>query len=387
MFSFLLVIIYFAYISLGLPDPLLGSAWPTMHSDLNVPLSFMGILSMIIACGTIVSSLFADRLVHKLGTGLLTAVSVMMTAIAMFGFSLSDSFILLCLWAVPYGLGAGAVDAALNNYVALHYAPKHMNWLNCFWGVGAVASPYIMGFLLSGGNGWHSGYFTVSMIQVVLTILVFISLPKWKKASPNAEETVTAPVSKLELLKTKGVPFMLISFFCYCSLEATAGAWASSYLCEYRNFEEERAAFFASLFYLGITIGRIISGFVAEKLGNQRLIRTGLITLLAGIILVMIPTSSDIMTIAGLLVIGLGCAPIYPTLMNATPVYFGKEKSLSIVGMQLASAYIGVNLMPMLFGFLTDNLWNGLYPFYLIILAVLIVIMTEMLNKVIKSNL
>lgn len=388
MFSFLLIVIYLAFISLGLPDSLLGSAWPVMYSDLNVPLSYMGILSMIIAIGTIISSLMTATLARKLGTGKLTAISVATTAISMFGFSITDSFIVLCVIALPYGLGAGAVDASLNNYVSLNYAPRHMSWLHCFWGVGTVISPYIMGYFLTSGSKWQTGYLTVSIIQAVLAILIAVSIPFWHKNSDIAANKPEKPITKSELLKTKGVPFMLVSFFCYCSAEATAGMWASSYLCEYRGINEERSARLASMFYIGITVGRLLSGFITEKLGDKKLIRGGLLTLLIGIIMVIIPTKSDILCIAGLIVIGLGSAPVYPSLMNVTPKYFGKEKSLAVVGLQLASAYIGINFMPTLFGFLTDNIWNGIYPFYLLVLAVLLILMTEMLNKSVeKANL
>lgn len=366
---------------MGLPDPLLGSAWPTMYTELDVPLSYMGLLSMIIAMGTIVSSLFTDRLTRLLGTGLLTAVSVLMTAVAMFGFSVSDSYALLCLWAIPFGLGAGAVDASLNSYVALHYKAKHMSWLHCFWGVGTVIGPYIMGFLLTFGNGWHSGYFTVSVIQLILALLIFASLPCWKRNKASSEEKTSENVRLGEILKTKGLPFMLVAFFCYCSLEATAGQWASSYLCKFRSVAEETAAIFASLFYLGITTGRLLSGFVTDKLGDKRLIRSGMITIIVGIAMVMLPVKTNMLSFAGLFVTGFGCAPIYPSLIHATPDYFGKKKAASIVGIQLASAYLGINFMPTLFGFLTDNIWTGLYPFYLIIFAFLMIFMFESLDK------
>lgn len=284
MYSLLIVVIYASFISLGLPDSLLGSAWPVMRQDLEVPVSFAGLLTMIIAGGTILSSLLSDRLTRKWGAGLVTAVSVLMTAAALFGFSISPSFWLLCLWGIPYGLGAGAVDAALNNYVALHYSSRHMNWLHCFWGVGAAVSPYIMGFCLTGGYGWNHGYRTVSMIQIVLTAVLFLSLPLWekRKASPSAEEILPKALSFQQVLKIQGVPLILATFFSYCALESTAGLWASSYLVQYRGIQEEAAARFASLFFLGITLGRFLCGFVADRIGDRLLIRTGILVVLGG---------------------------------------------------------------------------------------------------------
>ncbi|TAH64715.1 MAG: MFS transporter [Anaerolineaceae bacterium] len=388
MYSILLMIIYIAFISLGLPDSLLGSAWPAMYGQLEVPISYAGIITMIIAGGTVVSSLLSDRITRRLGAGLVTAISVLMTAVALFGFSVSKSFILLCLWAIPYGIGAGAVDAALNNYVALHYASRHMSWLHCFWGVGAALSPYIMGYSLTRGLGWSNGYRLVSIIQIVLTAVLFLSLPLWKRKSNNDKgaKTHTRALSLSEIFRIRGVKFVLITFFSYCALEATAGLWASSYLVEFRHIDTETAARFASLFYLGITFGRFISGFISDKFGDKSLIRYGLIVVLFGIVLVGLPTSSSITTLAGLVIIGLGCAPIYPSIIHATPFNFGENNSQAIIGVQMASAYIGTTLMPPIFGFIADKINIGLYPIYLIIFAALMIIMSERLNAIIKAR-
>jgi len=282
MYSFLIVIIYLAFIGLGLPDSMIGSAWPVMHVELSVPVSYAGIITMIISGGTIVSSLLSDRLTKKLGTGLVTAISVLMTAVALLGFSFSDSFILLCLWAIPFGLGAGAVDAALNNYVALHYSSRFMSWLHCFWGVGAAVSPYIMGDCLLSNAGWQGGYRSVGTIQVVLTAILFLSLPMWKKrvGTQEIKKNAERPKRLTEVFRIKGVPYVLGAFFAYSTVESTAGLWASSYLVQYRGIDVETAARFASLFYLGITFGRFLSGFVADRLGDKRLIRIGIITAL-----------------------------------------------------------------------------------------------------------
>ena len=288
MYSLLLVIIYIAFISLGLPDSLIGSAWPVMHEQLNVPISYAGIVTMIISSGTIVSSLLSDRVTKKLGTGLVTSISVFLTAAALFGFSISKSFILLCIWAIPYGLGAGAVDAALNNYVALHYTSRHMNWLHCCWGVGAAISPYIMSYSLIGGYGWNSGYRSVAIVQIILTAFLFISLPLWKRnntgnnESSNGSEDKSEVVGLRQALKIKGVKLVLITFFGYCALETTAGLWASSYLVINRGVDTEIAAQFASLFYMGITFGRFLCGFISDKFGDKQMIRYGLTIKLSG---------------------------------------------------------------------------------------------------------
>lgn len=385
MYSSLIIIIYLAFISLGLPDSLLGSAWPVMHVELNAPMSYAGILTMIIAGGTIVSSLLSDRLTKKLGAGLVTAISVMMTAVALFGFSISHSFILLCVWAVPYGLGAGAVDAALNNYVALHYASRHMSWLHSFWGVGAAVSPYIMSYFLTGGYGWNHGYRSIAMIQIILTAVLFISLPLWKKRDVTATDSkdLNASLSLPQAINIKGVKFVLMTFFCYCALESTAGLWASSYLVKFHGIDPETAASFASLFFLGITIGRFLSGFIADRFGDKQMIRYGIGIILCGIALVGLPLGTNITALVGLVIIGLGCSPVYPSIIHATPTNFGKENSQAIIGIQMASAYLGTTFMPPLFGLIADNIHIGLYPVFLLIFAVLMLLMSELLNKVV----
>ncbi len=383
MFNLLLVIIYLAFISLGLPDSLVGSAWPIMHEDLQVPLSAVGIVTMIIAGGTIVSSLFSDRLTRKFGTGWVTAISVLTTALALFGFSTASAFWMLCLWAIPYGFGAGAVDAALNNYVALHYASRHMNWLHCFWGVGASISPYIMGFSLARYQSWNRGYLLVAVLQIALTIVLFFSLPLWNKGKTEiGSEAVRGPALSLaQILKIKGVPFILVTFFGYCALEMTTGLWASTYLVQFRGIEVETAARFASLFYLGITFGRFVCGFISDRLGDKQLIRLGLCLLSLGILLILLPLPLDFFALSGLVLTGIGCAPIYPAIIHATPVNFGEENSQAVIGVEMASAYLGTTFMPPLFGLMAEKISLGLYPVYLLLLALLMLVMSEKLNR------
>ena len=394
MYSLLLAIIYVAFISLGLPDSLVGSAWPVMHSDLNVPVSFAGIITMIIASGTIVSSLQSDRLTKKLGPGLVTAISVGMTAAALMGFSFSGSFLAVCLWAIPYGLGAGAVDAALNNYVALHYESRHMSWLHCFWGIGAPISPFIMGYSLTSGNGWSHGYWIVSVIQIALTAALFVSLPLWKMKSAQAggaaeagdvtsndDAATSNPIPLARAIKIPGVSLILTAFMAYCAVESTAILWASTYLVDARGVDIATAARFASLFLLGITLGRFLGGFIADKFGDNQMIRYGTLITISGIVLVALPLENDTLALAGLVIAGFGCAPIYPSIIHATPTNFGRENSQAIIGIQMAAAYTGSTLMPPLFGFIATQTSLSLFPFYLAIFAVLLLVMTEKLNR------
>lgn len=384
--NFLLAIIYIAFISLGLPDALLGSAWPSMHGQLNVPVSYAGIISMIISAGTIISSLFSDKMNRRLGTGKVTAISVGLTAISLLGFSLSGSFFMLCVIALPYGLGAGAVDAALNNYVALHYKARHMSWLHCFWGVGATIGPYIMGACLTGGLKWSSGYQIIGILQVILTAILIFSLPLWKKTNEAEEEGQTQnKVGMGKLLRLPGVKEVLIAFFCYCAVEQTAGLWGASYMVMERGMSAENAAKWASLFYLGITIGRFICGFISMRMSDKAMIRLGQGMIAAGILLLIFPWGNLIMCI-GLVVVGLGCAPIYPSIIHETPTNFGAGLSQALIGMQMAFAYVGTTVMPPLFGVLAGSVGIWLYPFYLLIITLLMIWMVEKLNKVPKAE-
>lgn len=385
MFQLLLVIIYISFISLGLPDSLLGSAWPSIYPELKVPVSYAGIISMIIALGTIVSSLQSDRLTRKLGTGKVTAVSVGMTAAALFGFSVSHSFWMLCLWAVPYGLGAGSVDASLNNYVALHYESRHMSWLHCMWGVGATIGPYIMGFALTGGMTWNGGYRIISMIQIALTILLVVSLPLWKgkNSSGSSSENSQAQPSALSIrniLRIPGAKEVMVCFFCYCAVEQTAALWASSYLTLYKGVPAETAARFAGMFFIGITVGRALSGFITMKLNDVQMIRLGQGLIGAGVLIMLLPLGAGA-SLAGLIIIGLGCAPIYPCIIHSTPDRFGADRSQAIIGVQMASAYVGTCLMPPLFGLIANHVSVSLFPVYMLVILVLMTVMHELLTK------
>lgn len=386
MINLLLSIIYLSFISLGLPDAILGAAWPTMHRELNVPISYAGIISMIISAGTIISSLQSDRLTKRFGAGKITAFSVSMTAIALFGFSITHSYVFLCVWAIPYGLGAGSVDASLNNYVALHYESKHMSWLHCMWGIGATIGPYIMGYALI-NNNWNTGYRYISIIQIILTAILFLTLSLWKKNNEgNKEEISTKVLSLKEIIKIPGAREIMICFFCYCALEATTGLWASSYLNIYKGADIKTAASFGSLFYIGITVGRAISGFITMKLNDNQMIVLSESLILIGIILMIIP-AVNIVSLIGFIIIGLGCAPIYPSIIHSTPYNFGAENSQAIIGVQMASAYVGTSIMPPLFGYIANHISIYLLPFYLVIILILMFIMHRlMIRKTIKNK-
>jgi fucose permease len=378
----LLIIIYLSFISLGLPDSLLGSAWPTMYGDLSVPLYYAGIISMIIAGGTVVSSLFSGKIIRRFGTGIVTISSVFMTAAALIGFSFSHNFLYLCFWAVPLGIGAGAVDSALNNYVALHYKAKHMNWLHCFWGVGASIGPLIMSAYLANGDTWILGYRTVGIIQFFLVVILFFSLPLWNKNKTNELQMQTEKhktITYWSLFNLPGMKQILVAFFSYCTIEAITGLWGASYLVTIRNISPEDAARWIALYYIGITAGRFISGFLSIRLNNRQMVRLGQSLIACGIVMLLLPF--NYLLLAGFFTIGLGCAPIYPSLLHETPHYFGKEYSQVIMGMQMASAYIGTTLMPPLFGRLATFFDFSVFPIFVGAVLIIKILMTEIVNK------
>ena len=389
MFQLLLIIIYLSFISLGLPDSLLGAAWPTMYPQLAVPVSYAGIISLIIAAGTVVSSLQSDRLTRRFGTGRVTAFSVATTAVALFGFSVSSRFWQLCLWAIPYGLGAGSVDASLNNYVALHYKSKHMSWLHCMWGVGASAGPYIMGFVMTHGGSWNGGYRSIALIQIALTAILFCSLPLWKgrpRVTDDAGNQVEAkPLSLRQVLNIRGVKQVLVCFFCYCALEQTTGLWASSYLTLHKGVSPETAAGFASMFFLGITAGRALSGFLTMRLSDVQMVRLGQGLIGGGIVIMLLPLGAAA-SLAGFVIIGLGCAPVYPCIIHSTPAHFGADKSQAIIGIQMACAYVGTCLMPPLFGLIANHISVALLPWYLIAILALMIVMHELLIRAVAGK-
>ena len=399
MVQLLLAVIYIAFISLGLPDALLGSAWPVMYREFGVSVSYAGIISMIIAFGTVVSSLQSDRLTKKFGTGRVTAASVALTAFALFGFSLARSFYALVFLALPYGLGAGSVDASLNNYVALHYKSRHMSWLHCMWGVGAAIGPYVMGFALTHGNTWNAGYRAIALLQAGLTALLVFSLPLWKRNNTNGadarssvsaaagtseEDSEKRPLSLKQIINLPGAKAVMLSFFCYSAVEQTSGLWAASYAVLQGGVSADIAARYASLVYLGITAGRALGGFLSMYLSDTHMVRLGEIVILAGTILLFLPFGNAY-TLAGFALIGLGCAPVFPSLIHATPHHFDADKSQAVIGVQMASAYIGTCTLPPLFGFLADRFGISLLPVYVLLFCLLMIASHERLVRLTKS--
>ncbi len=377
MAALLLAVIYLGFISLGLPDSLLGAAWPVMRQSFGVPVSYMGLVSMIISGGTIVSSLLSERLTKRFSTRVVTIASVFLTAAALFGFGTASEFRHLCLWGVPYGLGAGAIDAALNNYVSLHYTSRHMSWLHCFWGVGTIISPYVMSYALS-HSVWNDGYRIVSFIQLGIVIVLIATLPLWNVHKKELSQGESGKILGVKgALKIKGVPCLLLGFFAYCAAEATSMLWISSYLVNVRNVPEKTAAAFGSLFFIGITAGRFVSGFISDRLGDRNMIRLGFSIAVFGLVCVILPVETDIFALSGFVILGSGCAPVYPSIIHSTPANFGAENSGAIIGVQMASAYIGSTFMPPLFGVLSNLTGLALMPFYIAAFLVLMIIMTE----------
>jgi fucose permease len=387
MATLLLIIIYIAFISLGLPDSILGSAWPIIHMDFNVSISSAGIATMIISGGTIISSFFSEKLIRRYGTGKVTAVSVFMTAAGLLGINLVPGFVWLCLLGIPLGLGAGAVDSALNNFVANNYEAKHMNWLHCFWGVGATSGPLIMSILIEKESGWRAGYATIGIIQMFLVFCLIISLPLWKRYEKNNEEKILIKneVSLKNLVGLKGAKSAFIGFLCYTAVELTTGLWSSSFLVTSKGISPEKVAKWVSLYYMGITIGRLISGFLAMKVNNKNMIRIGQILALSGTCLLLLPIQSVVQMI-GLMMIGLGCAPIYPAMLHDTPNRFGKEMSQGIMGIQMAVAYVGSTFVPPLFGLFAGFVGFQWLPIFLMILIGIMIIASESLNKTMKRD-
>ena len=386
MTTLLLVIIYVAFISLGLPDALLGSAWPVMQPELHIPFGYAGIFQMIISGGTIVSSVYSSRVIRKFGTGRVTAVSVFMTAAALLGFALSPGFWWIAIAAIPLGLGAGAVDSALNAYVAVHYESRHMSWLHSFWGLGALSGPLILSLLLSGGFSWRRGYLSIGVFQSILVVVLLLSLPLWTRVKTRLTETERQNGSSHQKslffpLKIRGVSMALITFFFYCGIELTVGLWGSSYLVKVKELQPATAASWVSLFYASITIGRFLTGFVTFRLSNAILIRSGGITLLVGIVLLLMPLS-PVFSLVAYLLIGFGCAPIFPCMLHETPVNFGASDAQAVMGFQMASAYVGATFLPPLFGFVASSLSMTLFPWFLLGYILLLLLGAENLKRV-----
>lgn len=381
----LLMMIYLSFISLGLPDSMLGSAWPAMNVSLNAPLWGAGLVQMLISFCTIISSLNSAKLIRRFGTGKLTAISVATTALALLGFSLAKNYAFLLLMAVPLGLGAGAVDAGLNNYVALHCEAKHMSWLHCFWGVGTIIGPMILSAVLRVGGSWATGYRAVGLIQCAVSALLFATLGMWKRGNIQQEEYGAKALSVWEVLSLPGAKAGMVTFLCYCAVESTLGLWGATYISQVRGVDEATAASFGAMFYIGITVGRAISGFMAMKLLPKQMVRVGQALLALGCIFMMIPAGSTLSGI-GLVVCGLGCAPIYPNIIQDTPVNYGTENSQAAIGVQMAFAYVGSTFLPSIFGALAGVGGYGLLPYFAISICVLMAVLFGMQKKIVETK-
>ncbi len=386
MYSLLLGVIYLAFISLGLPDAMLGAAWPSMQVQFGVPVSYMGIVATLISACTVLSSLLSDRINRWLGTARVTVVSTGLTALALLGFGFAREFWQILLLAIPYGLGAGSIDAALNNYVAIHYESRHMSWLHCMWGLGAATGPVIMGWTLAGGLGWNGGYFSVALIQILLTLVLLLVEPLWQtKPGQDPNKPSEKGMSPAQVGRIPGAWELMVTFFCYCGLEQTAGQWASSYFVLKECLGLEEAAGYAGLFYLGLTLGRALSGFVTLRLNDGQMIRLGQAVIGLGIAVMLLPLEK-FAAMAGLTLIGLGCAPIYPCIIHSTPGYFGADRSQAVIGVLMASAYVGNCLLPPLFGFLADLLGAWLLPVYLLGILTLMTLMHRRMLGICGEN-
>ncbi len=371
MASLLLAVIYLIFISLGLPDSLLGSGWPVMQKVFDVPSSYAGYVAMTISFMTIISALVSPRLISRFHTKYIVIVSIALTVLGLLGFSVSGSYWLLILFAVPYGLGAGAIDASVNHYVADHYPSSVMNFLHCFYGVGAMISPYIMSLALRSAR-WNEGYRWTAYIQMGILLVCVLSLPLWRKNEAQAEEADKESAGIGETLKVPGVVLTLIAFFAYCSGEGTCFLWVPSYFAGTKQgLSDDTIASFGSLIFGGLMLGRLISGFISNRLGDRLIIRIGIAVELAGIVMVLLPVQSYIVAAIGFVVIGTGMGPVYPSIQHMAPGNFGRRHSAAVIGLQMASAYIGCTFMPTVFGYIQQAAGIGIMPFYLLIFALL----------------
>lgn len=383
----LLMIIYLAFISLGLPDALLGVTWPLIRTEWQMSLDAAGLISIIVTMGTIVSSLLSGKLIKRFGEGKITFFSGLMTGVALLGYSMAPSYIWFVFLALPLGFGAGSVDTALNHYVALHFKAHHMNWLHSFWGVGATAGPVLMAMILTQTGSWRTGYQTVAIIQLLLAAVLFLSLPLWKKHGALTQEKETAssePPIKTNVLKIKGVPYALMVFLFYCAAEYAMGLWGSSYLVQTKGVSLETAARWVAFYYAGITVGRVLSGFISFKLSNTRMITLGLFIALLGGGLLFIEGAS-VVTMAAFVLIGLGFAPVFPSMTHETPHRFGKGQTQHIIGFQMASAYIGIAVFPPLLGVVIEKTSMGIFPVFIVMCVLIQLILTTKLNAIIRK--
>ena len=380
----LLAIIYISFISLGLPDSVLGAAWPTMVHELHAPMWGAGLVQMTVSFFTILSSLNSARLIHRFGTGRLTAFSVALTAAALLGFAAAPHYAWLLLLAVPMGLGAGGVDSALNNYVALHCEPRHMSWLHCFWGLGTIIGPVILSTAMTRGMVWRTGYGVIGALQVLLCAVLFATLNLWKAGNVQEEERSAKVLSVAQVLAIPGAKAGMLTFFCYCALESTLLLWVPTYLVLARGVSEVQAAAFGTLFCIGMTVGRGASGFMTLKFTPEQMVRLGQAVLVVGCLMLLVPV--NLVAFAGVIICGLGCAPVYPNIIQDTPVNYGAENSQAAIGVQMAFAYVGSMFVPTIFAAIADLTGYGLMPFFVLALATAMLLLFNIQKRIVKSR-
>ena len=389
MATILIFVIYIAFIGLGIPDSLFGAAWPAIYQEFNIPMDSGVLITFVISFGTFASSFFSARLINKFGTGPITVVSTMLTAIALLGFSLSGNLLYMCLFSVPLGIGAGAIDSALNNYVALHYRATHMNFLHCFYGLGVTASPYLMSLALANNNNWRNGYKTAFYIQIFITLIAVFSLPLWNKVKTQytlaGEDIKPITLSFKQMAKMRDVRLAWLIFLTSCAIEFTCGNWGSTFLVNSHDMTPHLAAKTVTFYYLGIASGRFTSGLISKFLSSWKIIKIGMSIVFFALVLMFLPNSALLASIA-LFLIGFGNSTVFPNLTHLTPINFSKETSQSIVSSQMAACNIGIMLVPLLFGILAQKLSTDIFPYFNMILYVVMVTATIMLIKSLKSK-
>lgn len=367
MATLLLTIIYMAFIGLGLPDSLFGAAWPAIYAEYGLPFSFGSAMAVISFLGTTVSSMCSARVINRFGTNKVTAFSTALTAVALLLMSFTGSFLPMCLCAIPLGLGAGAVDTALNNYVSIHYSARQMSFLHCFYGVGVTVSPYILSLVMSGELGWRGGYRIAVLIQAGIALLLFCTLPIWKKvhgAETQEEEEKVQVLSLKEIVRIPGVKVMWSLFICSCAIECSCGAWGSTFLVEHKGMAADKAAGMITFYYLGMTLGRFLSGVIAARLHSWQIIKIGQWVLGAAVVLLLLPTGGEVAG-AALFFVGLGNGPMFPNFNYLTPENFGEELSPSVMGTQMAVSGVSCMATPMLCGVLGQVFGMGIFPVYM----------------------
>ena len=388
MATALLIIIYIAFIGLGIPDSLFGTAWPAIYSEFELPISFGSFVTIIISCGTVLSSVISSKIISRLGTNKVSAYSTLLTALALLGFSFAPNLWVMCFWAIILGIGAGAIDVALNNYVAIHYSATHMSFLHCFYGVGVSVSPYILSLVIAGNFGWRGGYRIAFAIQLIITLLLFLSLPLWRKAhggENESEENTHKDLSFGSVLKIPGVKMTCSLFIASCAIECTCGGWGSTFLVEYKHLPAEKAAQIIMIYYIGMTLGRFLSGVLAAKLHSWKIIKLGQIVLGLALLLLILPGGVYLCAL-GMFLIGLGNGPLFPNFNYLTPENFGSDISQSVIGIQMASAYIGIMVAPAVCGLLGQVFGMVIFPFYLILFYAIMIPVTIHVKTVLKRN-